>query len=82
MDVAVRAAYNACVPRDDRIDPRWSVERHEAERSDPADQEPANSWFGKLLVALAAAFLLMSILALAGVITLPHWLLDALGGGG
>jgi hypothetical protein len=82
MDLAVRTAYNARVPRDDRIDPLWSVERHEAERSDPADQKPPNSWFGKLLVVLAAALLLVCILALFGVITLPDWLLDLGDGGG
>jgi hypothetical protein len=81
MDPAVRTAYNARVPRDD---PRWSVERREAERSDPdpADQEPPSSWFGKLLVVLAALFLLVCILALAGVVTLPNWLLDLGDGGG
>jgi hypothetical protein len=82
VDPAVRTAYNARVPRDDRIDPRWSVEGREAERSEPADEEPPNSWFGKLLVVLAALFLLACILALAGVITLPDWLVDLGDGGG
>ena len=58
-----------------------SLERDEAEPRGATDPEPPSSWFWKLLVVLAAAFLLMCIVALAGVITLPDWLLD-LGGGG
>ena len=64
-----------------REDPRWSIERHEAQRGQ-AEDSPQSTWAGWVLVALTAALCLMILLAAAGLITLPNWVMDTFGGGG
>jgi hypothetical protein len=62
-------------------DPRWSIERHEAQRVQ-AEDAPPSAWAGWVLVALTAAVCVSILLAALGLITLPDWVTDTFGGGG
>jgi hypothetical protein len=61
-----------------REDPRWSIERHQAQR-DHADDPPPSAWAGWVLVVLVAAGCTTTLMAALGLITLPDWVIDIFG---